>query len=183
MTFRGLSLFIPSILYALTLQAQSAKCDCDPARPETMKTRQCSLCAEAEKQTGADEFFVLKDINPRKPNRWLVLPRTHGEGDHPMHELPKDVRTRLWKFAVAAAREKFGDEWGLAYNGSKVRTQCHLHIHFGRFIRAAENSRFKIIRRIEDFPAPVEGGVFIHPVKGGFHVHTQEEIMETALVR
>lgn len=183
MNFRAFLYLIALLVLAAYLQAQGPKCDCDPARPETMKQRQCSLCAEAEKRTQGEEFFVLKDINPRKPNRWLVLPRAHGSADHPMHELPRNEQIRLWKFAVEAAEEKFPGEWGLAYNGSKVRTQCHLHIHFGRFIRAAENSKFRLVKRIEDFPAPLEGGVFIHKVPGGYHVHTGEEIMETALVR
>jgi hypothetical protein len=98
--------------------------------------------------------------------------------------LPKSERTRFWAFAIAEAKKRFGpEEWGVAYNGDKVRTQCHLHLHIGRFIPAAENSKFKLVRRIEDFPAPAEGGVLVHPVKGGYHVLTGEEIMETALVR
>lgn len=175
--------FFVGSLAALPLAAQGGKCQCDLANPETMKMRQCSLCLEAEKQPKDKEFFVLKDVNPRKPNRWLVLPRAHDDGQHPMHLLPKDVRQRLWKFAVATAREKFGEDWGVAYNGADVRTQCHLHIHVGRFIRAAENSKFRIVRRIEDFPAPETKGVWIHPVSGGYHVHEDEQIMETALVR
>ena len=86
--------------------------------------------------------------------------------------------------AIAEAKKHFDDdEWGVAYNGDKVRTQCHLHLHVGRFIPAAESSKFKLVRRIEDIPVPAEGGVLIHPVKGGYHVLTGEEIMETALVR
>ncbi|MGD0580549.1 MAG: HIT domain-containing protein [Bryobacteraceae bacterium] len=149
-----------------------------------MKKRECSLCREAEQQPAGVEFFVLRDTNPRKPNRWLVLPKAHLAGSHPLHALSKSERTRFWAFAIAEAKKHFGrEEWGVAYNGDKVRTQCHLHLHVGRFIRAAENSKFKLVRRIEDFPAPAEGGVLIHPVKGGYHVLTGEEIMETALVR
>jgi len=138
---------------------------------------------EAEKQPPEVKFFVLKDINPRKPNRWLVLPRDHGGSAHDLHEMPKAQRDGLWKFAMAAARDKFGEEWAVAYNGAKVRTQCHMHVHVGRFIRAAENSKYKLVRRLEDFPAPESGGIWVHPVPGGFHVHTGEDIMETALVR
>lgn len=171
------------VLLALRLDADVSQCACDPARPETLKARECGLCVEADKHPSDVEFFVLKDINPRKPGRWLVLPRSHSAGPHPLHEMPKAMRDRLWRFALAAAKEKFGEEWGVAYNGWKVRTQCHLHFHVGRFIRAAENSNFKIVRRLEDFPAPSDAGVWIHPVAGGFHVHTGEQIMETALVR
>lgn len=172
-----------ALFIALPGGADVSGCACDPKRPETMKARECSLCREADKQPEGVEFFVLKDINPRKPGRWLVLPRAHAEAEHALHKLPKDVRIRLWKFAVAAAREKFGDRWGLAYNGWRVRTQCHLHIHMGVFIPAAENSKFKFVKRIEDFPAPVDEGTFIHPVNNGYHLHFGDNITETALVR
>jgi diadenosine tetraphosphate (Ap4A) HIT family hydrolase len=166
------------------LRAQNAACDCDPARPETMAARQCSLCREAELQPAGAEFFLLKDINPRKPNRWLVLPRAHGKDNHPLHDLPADQRTRLWKFAIDAAKEHFGEEWAVAYNGGQVRTQCHLHIHVGRLIRAAENSQFIVIRRIEDIPVSAVEGVWIHSIGGGaMHVHTGEITTETALLR
>lgn len=171
------------LIISLRLGADVSKCACDPSRPETMKARECALCVEADKHPADVEFFVLKDINPRKPGRWLVLPRAHTPGPHALHDLPKASRDRLWRFAIATAREKFGDGWGIAYNGWKVRTQCHLHVHIGKFIRAAENSNFKFVRRIEDFPAPADAGLWIHPVPGGFHVHTGEQIMETALVR
>lgn len=159
-------------------------CDCNLNDPESMQKRECSLCREAEQQPAGVEFFVLRDANPRKPNRWLVLPKAHLAGSHPLHLLSKNDRTRLWTFAIAEAKKRFGPEqWGVAYNGDKVRTQCHLHVHIGRFIPAAENSKFKLVRRIEDFPAPAVGGVLIHPVRGGYHVLTGEDIMETALVR
>jgi len=171
------------LILSLRLGADVSKCACDPAKPETMQARECALCVEAEKHPAGVEFFVLKDNNPRKPGRWLVLPRAHQPGPHALHELPKAARDRLWRFAIATAREKFGDDWAIAYNGWKVRTQCHLHVHIGRFIRAAENSHFQVVRKIEDFPAPADSGIWIHPIAGGFHVHTGEQIMETALVR
>ena len=180
---RPLVLLLWGVLAVLPLSAQGTKCQCDLTNPESLKLRQCSLCVEAEKHPKDVEFFVLKDVNPRKPNRWLVLPREHDDGQHPIHQLPVAVRQRLWKFAVQAAKEKFGEEWAIAYNGSEVRTQCHLHIHVGRFIRAAENSKFRIVKRPEDFPGPELTGVWIHPVPGGYHVHENEQIMETALVR
>lgn len=183
MAAMGLLRFSAFLMIAFRLSADVSNCACDPARPETLKARECGLCVEADRHRSGEEFFVLKDINPRKPGRWLVLPRAHSPGPHALHELPKAARDRLWRFAVRAAEEKFGPQWGLAYNGWKVRTQCHLHLHMGRFIRAAENSNYKIVRRIEDLPAPSDGGVWIHPVAGGFHVHTGEQIMETALVR
>ena len=159
-------------------------CDCNLNDPESMKKRECSLCREAESQPAGVEFFVVRDNNPRKPNRWLIMPKAHLQGSHPLHMMPKKERDRLWRFAIAEAEKHFpGGQWGIAYNGDKVRTQCHLHLHAGKFIPAAENSKFKLVRRVEQFPAPSEGGILIHPVKNGFHVHTGEDIMETALVR
>jgi len=166
------------------LGADVRGCDCNLNDPEAMTKRECSLCREADRHPAEVEFFVLRDNNPRKPNRWLVLPKAHTAGSHPLHLMPKEQRDRLWAFAIEEAKKHFTDnEWGIAYNGDKVRTQCHLHVHIGKFIPAAENPKFKVVRRLEQFPAPSEGGVLIHPVKNGFHVHTGEEIMETALVR
>lgn len=183
----AMRLFARTCVFALCslmpLLADVSQCACDPAKPESMAERNCSLCREAEKQPANVDFFVLKDINPRKPGRWLVLPRAHDEGAHHMHQMERAHRIALWKKALQTAQEKFPGAWGVAYNGSKVRTQCHTHVHIGKWVPAAENSKFKLLRRIEDFPAPTEGGILIHPVPGGYHVHTGEEIMETALVR
>ncbi len=100
-----------------------------------------------------------------------------------MHEMGKAEQVRFWKFAVAEAHKRFGDEWGIAYNGWKVRTQCHMHVHIGRLIKAAKVAKFQFVKRVQDFPAPEESGVWIYPVPGGFRVHTGEQITETALVR
>jgi diadenosine tetraphosphate (Ap4A) HIT family hydrolase len=178
-----LALVTAFVLAAWPALADVSQCACDPARPETMKARNCSLCAEAEKQPPHVEFFLLKDINPRKPNRWLALPRMHRPGEHHLHDYPKSVRDGLWRFAIQVAREKFGDGWGIAYNGSQVRTQCHLHLHIGRFASAGETGNFQLVRRVEDIPAPEDGGLWVHPVPGGFHVHLGEQITETVLVR
>jgi hypothetical protein len=112
-----------------------------------------------------------------------VLPKAHAPGGHHLHEMPKEVRTQFWTFAIEQARLKFGEEWAAAYNGPSVRTQCHGHLHIGRLIQAAKISNFKVVKRIEDFPAPSDSGVWIYPVPGGFRVHTGEQITETALVR
>jgi hypothetical protein len=159
-------------------------CICDPAKPDTLKLRQCSLCNEAEKHS-SEEVFFLKDINPRKPTRWLALPRKHTADSHHLYDYPKAERIALWKGAVAKAKELWGDsDWGIAYNGAEVRTQCHAHLHIGKFLRAAENRRNVItVRRVEDIPTPKTDGIYVHPVAGGFHVHRGEQITETALMR
>jgi diadenosine tetraphosphate (Ap4A) HIT family hydrolase len=159
-------------------------CDCDPARPESLKQRQCSLCNEAEKQPPGTTVFFLKDINPRKPNRWLALPRKHGSGAHHLHDLTHAERTELWTAAIAKAKELFGDEWGVAYNGEKVRTQCHTHLHIGRFVKAGEQSKgYIVVRGPAEIPAPPGAGIWVHPAGGKLHVHFGEQITETVLVR
>lgn len=148
-----------------------------------MAQRQCSLCAEAEKQPSDARFFFLKDINPRKPNRWLALPRAHGDDNHPLADLPPRERTALWTAAIQKAKELFGNEWGLAYNGPKVRTQCHLHIHIGKLMRGVETDRFVVVNGPAAIPAPRNEGVWVHPHKGKLHVHLGEQTCETVLLR
>lgn len=95
-------------------------------------------------------------------------------------------RTELWTVAIAKAKELFGpEEWGVAYNGAEVRTQCHTHLHIGRFASAAESeSGFTVASKPAEIPAPEGKGVWIHAIPGGkFHIHAGEQITETVLVR
>jgi hypothetical protein len=149
-----------------------------------MKARQCSLCNEAEKQPQTVRMFFLKDINPRKPNRMLVLPRKHGDALHHLHEMTAEERTELWTAAIAKANELWGGEWGLAYNGEKVRTQCHTHVHIGRIIKGIETDNFIVISNPSEIPAPPGEGLWIHgDGQGRMHVHLGEQTTETALFR
>lgn len=166
----------------LALRADTP-CPCDPAKPETMKERQCSLCVEAEKQPAGTEFFFLRDINPRKPNRLLILPRVHTDGIHPFAALPADLRTRYLTAAMEKAKSLWGDDWAIAYNGDRVRTQCHTHIHIGKLLPGVEAGDFTVISSLSEFRVPEGSGFWIHPVDGKLHVHTGEQIAETVLLR
>lgn len=175
-------------LFAAGLAAVSGwgqtPCDCDPARPETLKERQCSLCMEAEKQPAEVKVFFLKDVNPRKPNRTLALPRRHLPGLHLMSEMSAEERTELWTATIAKAKELWGDEWAAGYNGDKVRTQCHTHIHIGKLLPGVEWGPFVEVSTAAEIPVPKVDGVWIHPVAGGkLHVHTGDQINETVLLR
>jgi diadenosine tetraphosphate (Ap4A) HIT family hydrolase len=159
-------------------------CDCNPADPEKMAARQCGLCREAEKQSPDTTIFFLKDINPRKPNRWLALPRKHGNDHHSIADIPQDERTALWVAAIAKAKELFGDEWALAINGDQARTQCHTHIHVGKFIEGVEIDNFVVVSGPAEIPVPKDGtGLWVHPAGKKLHVHLGEQITETVLVR
>ena len=65
-------------------------CPCDHARPATLTARVCGLCRTASEQE--TEFYFLKDINPRKPNRYLALPRPHDRGLQTDGSLPDNIQ-------------------------------------------------------------------------------------------
>ena len=173
----------PAILCAAALYADTP-CACEPSKPETLKARECSLCGEAEKHPSHPAVFFVKDNNPRKPNRTLALPREHAPANHKLVDLPEPVRRELWKAAIEKAKSLWGDEWGVAYNGIRVRTQCHAHIHLGKLLPGVEMDDFKVVNSAEEIPSPPDdGGIWVHPVDGKLHVHTGEQITETVLLR
>jgi diadenosine tetraphosphate (Ap4A) HIT family hydrolase len=171
-------------LGARLLLADVRQCACDATKPETMRSRECSLCNEADKQTG--EIFFLKDTNPRKPNRWLALPRAHGAAGHPLSALPPALQARLWTEAMAKAKELWGpEEWGIAYNSEANRTQCHGHVHIGKLLKGLAPGKYIDVAGPGAIRLPKDGlGVWIHPVAGGkLRVHYGEGITETVLLR
>jgi hypothetical protein len=177
-------LALAALAASSALAIDPERCVCDPGKPETVKIRECSLCLEAEKQPAEVGVFFLKDINPRKPNRWLALPKAHYEGAHPLADMPHLERVRLWKAAIEKGRELWGDEWGLAYNGDQVRTQCHTHVHIGKLLKGIETGNFIVVNGPEEIPAPKDGeGFWIHPQGKKLHVHLGEQTCETVLLR
>ena len=172
-----------AILLLLTglVAADVSSCACDASNPSSMAAGPCSLCREAERQT--DEMFFLKDVNPRKPNRMLLLPRVHAPGGHPLDALSKEFQTRFLKAAIAKGKELWGDGWGVAYNHEKVRTQCHGHIHIGKLLQGLAPGKFYDVESVEEIRFPERGGIWIHPAGGKFRVHYGEEITETVLLR
>ncbi|MCC6295003.1 MAG: hypothetical protein IT164_20290 [Bryobacterales bacterium] len=164
--------------------ADVSNCGCDPALAETMARRECSLCVEAEKHPEDKGVFLLKDINPRKPNRWLALTRRHTGGAHALQDLTRGERVALLKAAVEKGRALFGEEWGIAYNSWRVRTQCHAHLHIGKLLRGLAPGNYVDVARIEEIPTPKgDSGFWIHAVGTKFRVHYGEDITETALLR
>ena len=174
-------LFLFSISAAVW--ADVTGCACDPAQPETLQARECGLCREAEKQPAGVTVFYLKDINPRKPNRWLALPRSHASGGHHLDELPDKERAALWAAAIEKAKELWGDEWGVAYNGEQVRTQCHTHLHIGKLLKGVCSGKTLTIKNTAQIPKHPRKGLWIHPAGNKLHVHLEEHITETALMR
>jgi diadenosine tetraphosphate (Ap4A) HIT family hydrolase len=166
------------------LGADVTGCACDIARPETLQSRECSLCREAEAQPAGTPFFFLKDINPRKANRLLVLPRAHGKAQDSLSAMTPQQRLAFWTAAIEKARELWGDKWGLAVNGDNARTQCHAHIHIGKLLTGIETPHFIVVAGAAQIPAPTDGtGMWIHPEGSKLHVHINEQITETVLLR
>ena len=169
-------------LWAVAQPADS--CHCDLSKPETLKARQCSLCLEAEKHPLDIPFFFVKDASPRKPNRLLLVPRHYTGGMMELKDISAKQRTALWTAAISKAKELWGDEWGVATNGAKVRTQCHLHIHIGKLIRGLEKTgKVIVVDSPSQIPVPKGDGLWIHPRGNKLVVHTGEQAAETVLLR
>lgn len=161
--------------------ADVRNCVCDVAKPESMAARECGLCREAESQPLEPAIFFLKDNNPRKPNRWLALPRSHV---HSLAEMTPQARLELWSAAIEKARSLWGDQWGLAVNGDERRTQCHAHVHIGKLVDDAENENFIAVGGPADIPVPQDGsGFWIHQVGNKLHVHAGDQVTEFFLMR
>ncbi len=158
-------------------------CRCDAAQPETLSRRECSLFQEATKADPQAEVFFLKDINPRKPNRTLAMPRHHAPGRYTLDALSAKERAAVWTAAIRKARELWGDSWAVAYNGDQVRTQCQPHIHIGKLNTAAKLAKFQVVRTPAEIPAPQGKGIWIYADGKRLRVHWGEQITETALVR
>ena len=181
---RRTGLLLPAF-FAVCLLGDVSTCKCDPSKPEMMEARECGLCREAEKQPAGVPYFFLKDSNPRKSNRTLVLPRKHYPAGHGIDHMPPNERLELWTLAIKKAKELWGDDWGVAYNGDQVRTQCHGHIHIGKFLKVTETTRGNpfTISSPSQIPLSRGKGIWVHPVGGKMHVHWGEQICETVLLR
>lgn len=158
-------------------------CSCDVKVPATLDARQCSLTKLADEQPLDIKVFIIPDANKSKPNRLLALPREQSPGMQRIADLTPDQRVALWTKAIEVAKEKWGDRWGIAYNGDNVRTQCHVHIHIGKLIEGVEAGDFIVVDGPAQIPVPGVDGYWIHPVNGKLHVHTGEQICETVLLR
>jgi hypothetical protein len=102
-----------------------------------------------------------------------------------MADYPRETQIALWTAAVAKARDLYpANDWGVAFNGDHVRTQCHAHVHIGRLLPGIETSNFIVVDNPAAIPPPDENGYWIHASEGNkLHVHRGEQITETVLLR
>lgn len=173
-----------TLISAAVVLANPPGCACDPADPKTLEVRSCSLTREALAQPEDPPVFFLKDINPRKPNRWLALPRAVRKDVYSLSRMTPREREQLWTAAIAKAKELWGDQWGLAYNGDEVRTQCQPHLHIGKLIEGVETPNFIEVASPAEIPVPQRGeGLWVHPHGNKLHVHLGELLTESVLLR
>lgn len=165
------------------LRADVTGCHCDLKNAAEMSERACSLCAVAEREPSYLTVFFLKDANPTKPDRLLALPRAHGAGEHLLSSLNPETRLELWSAAIARAQELWGDQWAIACNSVKRRSQCHTHLHIGKLLPNEEEANFTVVSGPTEIPTPGEGGIWIHPVAGKLHVHLGDDAPEAKLMR
>jgi hypothetical protein len=173
------------VFAAWAAQADVRTCACDLNSPAVAETRACSLCVEAEKHPATDVIFLVKDIDPTKPNRWLAVPRAAFDGGNPLSRMTAEERLLLWTTAIARAKELWGDSWGIAMNGDIARRQCHAHVHIGKVLLEGNESESGVyIDGPGELPAISDGtGLWFHPVGKRLHVHTGAQITETVLMR
>jgi hypothetical protein len=173
--------FIGALAIAVLLRADVRSCACDLAKPESMALHECGLCREAENQPADAAVFILKDINPRKPNRWLALTRAHT---HALAAMTPEARLALWNAAIEKGQSLFGEQWGLAVNGDERRTQCHAHVHIGKLLDNVENANSVEVDSPANIPVPTDGtGFWVHPAGNRLHVHSGDQVTEFVLMR
>lgn len=165
-------------------RADVRNCLCDVTQPDTLEVRECSLCKEAEKHPVDVPFFVIRDANPNKPNRWLALPRFHGNRPQQLSDMTPEQRTAFWTAAMGKARETWNGDWGIALNSTERRTQCHLHVHIGKLLPDVEDGKFVLAGGPDTIPVPNDGdGMWVHPVGLRYHAHLGEPAGELKLQR
>lgn len=174
-------------------------CECSLESSLTSNVRGCSLCLEAARQSEAEGFFLLKDANQTKPNRWLALPRKAYDGVNPLSRMSAEDRLALWNLAIRQGEKLWGGNWGVAMNGDISRTQCHMHVHIGKLLENQEPGEFRPSPQAPEDPKRAEGhyadgpadlpalsdgtGLWFHPVGKRLHVHAGEQTTESVLMR
>jgi hypothetical protein len=178
--YRALAIIALSLLSAT--RADVRNCQCDVTIPATLDVRECSLCKEVEKYPMDVPFVFVRDASPNKPNRWLALPRFHGNHPQQLLEMTPQQRTAYWAAAIGKARELWGEEWGIALNSTEKRSQCHIHIHIGKLLPDQEDGRFVVADGPEQIPLPGDGeGLWIHTAGNRYHAHMNEPAGELKL--
>ena len=172
-------MFLPAIL--LLFLADVRGCVCNPADPQTMPGRECSLTLVTMGQGLASPVFFIKDSNPDKSHRLLAIPHALH---HTLDDMTASDRTAYWTAAIAKAHELWGDDWAIAINSLARRSQCQLHAHIGKLLATVDRTGGTLVARAEEIPVPPNGdSIWIHPEGGKFRVHIGDSAPEVGLMR
>lgn len=101
--------------------------------------KDCIFCQIINKQRQADIFYenkrvlVFKDINPKAPCHFLIVPKKHIESIIHLEQGDKDLTADMILTAQKIAKEKGLDKTGykLLFNVGRKGGQVvdHLHLH------------------------------------------------------
>jgi hypothetical protein len=172
------------VLAVCAVRADVRDCVCDLTSPDAAQIKACSLCIEAAKHPASERVIVLKDNDPTKPDRWLVLPRAPFDGADPLQRMTEPERLAMWEAAMQKGMQLWGTAWGVAMNGDIARRQCHAHVHVGKLLDGKETDNGYYVDGASQLPVIADGtGLWFHPVGGRLHVHIGEQVTETVLMR
>ena len=175
-----MSLVLAHLLLLLFL-ADVRGCVCDPARPETLQGRECSLTLAAEKEPSDAPVVFIPDANPTKPNRWLAIPHALR---HSLADMTAPERAAYWTRSIEKAKALWNDQWAIAINSEERRSQCQLHAHIGKLLETANGSGGVVVAKVEDIPLPEKSlGIWIQPEGNQLRVHLDQAAPETLLMR
>jgi len=168
-------------LLLLLFFADVRGCVCDPARPDTMQGKECSLTKAAVAEAAGEPVVFKQDANPTKPNRWLAIPH---ELRHRLDDMSPAERAQYWNGSIQKARALWNDQWAIAINSEERRSQCQLHAHIGKLLADADRSGGILVSRVEDIPLPEKGfGIWIQPEGNQLRAHTDQAAPEVLLMR
>ncbi len=79
-----------------------------------------------------DKVLVFKDINPKAPIHFLIVPKKHIESINHLQESDREIISNLIFTAKKLAKEKHIDGYKLVFNVGRKGGQMidHIHLHF-----------------------------------------------------
>lgn len=100
--------------------------------------KNCLFCKIANREIPADiiyqddRFIVFKDINPKAPVHYLIIPKKHIKSVNHLKSEDRELAGELLLIAKKIAREKDISGYRLVFNVGKKGGQViqHLHLHF-----------------------------------------------------
>ena len=160
-------------------------CGCDPADAKSMEARECSLSREALAQPSGKPVFFLKDINPRKPNRWLALPSVVRKGENTLSEMSSPGAAQSLDGRHSEGERALGRASGRwLTTAMRSAPSANRTCTSGKLIEGVETERFVEVDGPAQIPVPANGeGLWVHPQGRKLHVHLGEQLTESVLLR